>query len=91
MACECAILAHNNSFNKTVLGKEAGYFASEDDIAGLLERQPGQSVIDGWKQVNAEKIRNMYTWDSIIESYEQLFLDNLQGRKQPLPELQLSA
>lgn len=91
MACECAIFAHNNSFNKTVLGKEAGYFGSENDIAGLLERLPAQAIVDGWKQVNTEKIRNMYTWESIIDSYEQLFLDNLQGRKQPLPKLQLSA
>ena len=74
MACRCAIVAHDNSFNRAILGKEARYFHSEQDVAGLLQSLPDGEMVDGWKQVNAEKIRDQYTWNKIVERYQELFI-----------------
>jgi glycosyltransferase involved in cell wall biosynthesis len=82
MACGCAILAHDNSFNKEILGNEAGYFSSAEDITRLLENLPGQEVVTCWKKVNAAKIRHCYTWDTVVEGYLELFLENVGLRRE---------
>ena len=84
MACHCLIMAHDNSFNKEILGKDGCYFSSEKDIASLLERLPDQKVVTGWKQTNAAKIRNRYNWDSVVECYQHLFWENVRVRRESL-------
>jgi glycosyltransferase involved in cell wall biosynthesis len=84
MACRAAIIAHDNSFNKEVLGKEAGYFSSAEDITGLLEKPPERKVASGWKRINAEKVRNLYTWDGIVDGYLKLFSENLSRQREKL-------
>ena len=77
MACRSTIMAHDNFFNKGILGREAGYFSSAEDIRRLLENLPEQKVVHDWKRVNVEKVRNLYTWDGIVENYLKLFLENI--------------
>lgn len=79
MACGCAILAHDNSFNKAILGKEAEYFSSAEDVAGWLQTLPGQELVQVWKRANVQKVRELYNWDRIVSSYEQVFLEHKAG------------
>ncbi len=77
MACECNIAAHKNSFNKAVLGEDAWYFSNPEDVANLFKEEKDTLLTDQWKKNNTEKIKTVYNWDKIINSYEQVFHDSL--------------
>ena len=77
MACGCTIAAHNNPFNKEILGDEACYFSSNEDLAALIGRPPHGDQTKDWKQSNAEKILTRYSWDNVIDRYLRLFMENV--------------
>ncbi|HXB33793.1 MAG TPA: DUF1972 domain-containing protein [Puia sp.] len=77
MACGCTIAAHDNSFNREILGNEACYFATREDLTALLGWPPYSDQTSGWKQLNAEKILTRYSWDKVIDRYLQLFMENV--------------
>lgn len=74
MASHAMIVAHNNIFNRSVLGTDAYYFESSKDIAEMLV---DRGVFDGVRQQfiqnNLDKIRNIYRWDLIVQQYADLF------------------
>jgi glycosyltransferase involved in cell wall biosynthesis len=74
MASCCPIIAHNNYFNRSVLGDDAFYFSCDSDIKLLIEQsQPGplQEQMIGH---NLEKIRVKYNWKTITDHYERFML-----------------
>jgi glycosyltransferase involved in cell wall biosynthesis len=77
MACGCTIAAHDNPFNKEILGNEACYFATREDLTALLGWPPYTDQTSSWKQLNAEKILTRYSWDKVIDRYLQLFMENV--------------
>jgi glycosyltransferase involved in cell wall biosynthesis len=77
MACECTIAAHDNPFNRAVLGQDAGYFSSPEEVSALLREKPAPVVTGAWKRNNLVKIRTLYDWNKIIDDYEQLFIRSL--------------
>jgi glycosyltransferase involved in cell wall biosynthesis len=77
MACGCTIAAHDNPFNKEILGNEACYFSTKEDLAALMGWPPHNDQTSGWKQLNAEKILTRYSWDKVIDRYLQLFMENV--------------
>ncbi|RYZ18596.1 MAG: glycosyltransferase, partial [Sphingobacteriales bacterium] len=79
MACGCTIAAHNNPFNKTVLEDNAFYFSSAEDIAGIVNNT-NDAAVNGMIEANQRKIQEHYSWSSIIDSYESLFLRSLQKK-----------
>ena len=73
MACSCMICAHDNPFNREILGEDGNYFLDSQDIANaldLLERNERQQQMI---KNNLEKIRNAYSWKLIAEQYEVVF------------------
>ncbi|MER3498945.1 MAG: glycosyltransferase family 1 protein [Chitinophagaceae bacterium] len=80
MACSCNIAAHDNCFNRAVLGDEAYYFKTEKNIHQILLQVSEENDLQK-KKMNLEKIRTHYNWAKIITSYENLFL-NLVKQKQ---------
>lgn len=75
MACGCSIIAHDNPFNRAVLGDDADYFKDESAITKLLAREPDDSVKQKRRKSNAEKIITLYSTDKIIDAYENLMLN----------------
>lgn len=73
MACGCSIAAHDNIFNKAILGQDAFYFAGSDDIKAILDTEPVPPV-GSHREKNLEKLRQLYGWEKIIDAYEKLFL-----------------
>jgi glycosyltransferase involved in cell wall biosynthesis len=73
MACQSSIIAHDNQFNKAVLGTDARYFLSANDILSLIEAEEflKERVIP--VQNNLDKIYRIYNWDKVIKQYEELF------------------
>jgi len=81
MAASANIAAHDNVFNRSVLGENAVYFKGPEDVRGIIENI---SELNGKRQAltgkNLEKIRTRYNWSRIINQYEELFINVLQNR-----------
>jgi len=72
MACGCPVAAHNNPFNKSVLGSDACFFTSDSALSKILtNHKPSETV--SWIENNKEKIRTQYNWEMITDEYEKLF------------------
>ena len=73
MAAKTLILAHNNQFNKSVLGENAFYFSSSDELSKLfkqdLELKKKEFTLN-----NLSKIDSVYRWQIVIDQYESYFL-----------------
>jgi glycosyltransferase involved in cell wall biosynthesis len=80
MACHCNIIAHNNIFNVAILGDNGTYFLTDADIktAIALGQDPTIRKANGDK--NVEKIQKTYSWSTIIDQYEQVFLNAIKDR-----------
>jgi glycosyltransferase involved in cell wall biosynthesis len=74
MACSCVIFAHQNPFNKVVLGNDALFFNTKKTLADAFQT-PISAVYQMWVSNNLEKIKHDYNWNIITEQYERLFLD----------------
>ncbi|MFT7823747.1 MAG: DUF1972 domain-containing protein [Sulfurimonas sp.] len=72
MASSALICADDNEFNAAILGKDAFYFSSVDDVAKALRTVSNKDYVD-MVQNNRKKIAELYTWDNIIDQYETLF------------------
>jgi glycosyltransferase involved in cell wall biosynthesis len=84
MACQCNILAHDNIFNRSVLGTDASFFSTEEDLTELLINQQSEAIINENKKKNLQKIKENYNWERIISKYESVMLSTLQKREKGL-------
>jgi len=73
MASNALICANNNEFNSAILGDDAFYFSTVDDVAKILTSVLYENHGDKVKN-NREKITELYTWEKIVDQYEELFL-----------------
>ena len=74
MASGSIIAAHDNSFNKAVLGPDAYYFSSPADVKHIIHTFSENKLTDDMKRNNLEKIRQLYNWETIIDQYENYIL-----------------
>ena len=80
MAAGPPIIAHNNIFNREILGNNALFFNSAPDITNMLSPSSDCWIkIEDLRNVNIEKIKRDYKWEMVISQYEELFL-KLTGR-----------
>jgi glycosyltransferase involved in cell wall biosynthesis len=82
MGCQCNIAAHNNVFNRSVLGSDADYFSNASQIADVLNKNGDPSVLTERKLNNLQKINSVYNWNRVINQYEKLFLEMMAKSKQ---------
>jgi len=75
MAGSAVIAAHDNAFNKTVLGDDALYFSNEDQLTGIIKQVVNKTDYKDFIENNLEKIQNHYNWDKIIEAYESIMIE----------------
>jgi glycosyltransferase involved in cell wall biosynthesis len=74
MACGCMILAHDNNFNKAVLGDEAFYFSDSQELIRHLDNGPALlNKKTEFVQRNYRKVDQKYNWEKISSSYEAFF------------------
>jgi glycosyltransferase involved in cell wall biosynthesis len=73
MAHEIAICAHENPFNRRVLGTHAFYFRDSKNISDIATVKQFKSYASKWGKINRMKIKDHYQWDEITYSYERLF------------------
>jgi glycosyltransferase involved in cell wall biosynthesis len=72
MACGSRIVAHDNPFNRAVLGSDADYFITEANVRDIILGTPSEPEIEIRKQHNLEKILSVYNHDLIADAYENL-------------------
>ncbi|MEZ5038824.1 MAG: DUF1972 domain-containing protein [Saprospiraceae bacterium] len=80
MACQVPICAHDNPFNRAVLGTEALYFEGDKAISAHLSNWEQIAFPFQWIVANAEKIQHKYHWEKILDAYEGLFGRMLKDR-----------
>jgi hypothetical protein len=74
MASNGLICAHDNMFNRSILGNDAFYFSSKENVTALMDRNIKKEEFDGYIQANLKKIETLYLWPKIIKDYETYFL-----------------
>lgn len=80
MAAGALICAHDNIFNRSILGDDGYYFTNEKDIVQLLASIHKDDESRKLKN-NVEKIREHYSWETITEQYLQYFRQILDERR----------
>jgi hypothetical protein len=78
MAASAPICAHNNPFNRSVLGSDAFYFENDARISAIIKNEPGKDITDSFITKNIEKVRTTYTWSRVIASYYRVFSELLE-------------
>ncbi|MFT7155118.1 MAG: glycosyltransferase involved in cell wall biosynthesis [Parvicella sp.] len=76
MASSCLICAHKNMFNQSILTNDAFYFENSTDVATVINESK-KSNESAMINANLIKIRNTYSWSTIINQYEDLFKSSL--------------
>ena len=78
MAASAFIIAHDNEFNRSVLGNDALYFNDLTSVKSIVEKIDELSnTRDKFIFNNRSKIRETYSWERIINKYNKLFQDIL--------------
>ena len=70
MACNCMILAHENDFNRQVLGDDANYFMDAADVSNALEHLERSEIQNDRIKNNLGKIEERFNWDVVTDQYE---------------------
>jgi len=83
MASNACIVAHDNPFNRSVLGKDAFYFRDKQDIARVMDSSENGDR-KGFTERNREKIAQIYKPDLISMAYLKLFEEIMREGEQPL-------
>jgi len=81
MAASSLIVAHDNIFNKSVLGEDAFYFNSPAEIMHIVEAITEKEDCKNFLDNNQQKIRECYSWEHITDQLEKYFLDILHDHK----------
>jgi hypothetical protein len=73
----CAVIAHDNQFNRWVAGPEAAYFATVQDCSQLFDKL----LIDDdavllMKKASYLRFKEEFTFSKIHNEYEMLLLKN---------------
>lgn len=75
MASRSLIAAHDNVFNRSVLGSDGFYFSSPDDIRLLVEKSHRPPEAGDMVNNNLQKIQKQFNWERIIDQYESFMLE----------------
>ena len=81
MASGAGIIAHDNTFNRYILGEDASYFSSRADIKNILVQIAGTEGMEVRSKRNLKKIRETYQWESVADRYEKLFIRLMQNTR----------
>lgn len=73
MGAGCAVIAHDNHFNRWVAGPEAAYFKDEAECASLFDRLlADEAAIQRMKAASRARFYERFTWDQVLSEYEEL-------------------
>ena len=75
LGAHCAVIAHDNHFNRWVAGPEAAYFKDETACAQLFdELLTDDNAVTRMKAASYARFRERFTWPQVLREYEELLL-----------------
>ncbi|MBX3165008.1 MAG: DUF1972 domain-containing protein [Bacteroidetes bacterium] len=77
MASNALIVANKNDFNASILGNDAYYFSSSSDVENIVNLISKNQTEEKKLNANLTKIKEKYSWDIILDSYEKLFIKSM--------------
>ena len=83
MASDCFILAHDNVFNRSVLGDNAIYYSSSYNVTQILNDIDSLAAKnkEPFVRNNTELIRKEYSWEKLVDDHEKYFKWMLEQRE----------
>jgi len=73
MACSNLVIAHDNPFNREVLGDAGLFFKTSDELASTVNAIDAATIDKGiLRKAASDRIREQYLWDHVTESYLEL-------------------
>lgn len=73
MASSSLVCAHDNPFNRGILGDDGFYFRDSNDVASFLNTLSKEDHCEKITS-NLSKISNSYSWDNIVDQYLSVFV-----------------
>ncbi len=68
-----AVVAHDNKFNRWVVGEGARYFSTAQDLDGLLSQLLAHpETLQAMRAKSTARFQAEFTWDRILDQYEKL-------------------
>ncbi|WP_443939718.1 DUF1972 domain-containing protein [Pedobacter sp. MW01-1-1] len=80
MASQSLICANDNIFNKSILGEDALYFTTSQDVEDIL-LGTNKHNYRGYIANNEQKIKEVYDWNIIVDQYETHFMGIMEKTK----------
>lgn len=75
MAAGCAVIAHDNQFNRWVVGDGACYFTGEQHLGELFDTLIHDNVkLQILKESSKLRYSECFTWEKVLTDYETLLL-----------------
>lgn len=72
----CAVIAHDNHFNRWVAGSDAAYFKNQEDCSVLFdELLHDDDAIERMQSASRARFHERFTWEKILQDYEKLFVE----------------
>ena len=74
MSCGNLIIAHDNPFNREVVGEAALYFRSSGDLSQTLDRLNAKSSeLEDLGRMAKLRAQQKYRWEDVVLAYDKLF------------------
>ncbi|CAM3945651.1 DUF1972 domain-containing protein [Vreelandella rituensis] len=71
----CAVMAHDNHFNRWVAGAGAMYFKDEAGCAGLFDTLlENNDKVESMRAASKQQFYEYFTWEQVLQEYEKLLL-----------------
>jgi glycosyltransferase involved in cell wall biosynthesis len=78
MSCSNLVIAHDNPFNREVLGPDGLYFRTSAELSAQLnDIESGEIEIEARRAASTNRIREHYLWDQIADAYQKLLEEEL--------------
>ncbi len=75
LGAHCAVIAHDNHFNRWVAGPEAAYFKDEAACAQLFDELLADDyAVAQMKAASYARFQERFTWPQVLREYEELLL-----------------
>lgn len=81
MAGKVLIVAHENAFNREVLGNDGLFFSSASDVKNIITQAVPEEKADAMITANFNKIAAAFNWETVISRYQE-FMQDCYTRKQ---------
>ncbi len=78
MASNALICANDNDFNKAILNQDAFYFDTEDKVSDIIKNFTLKKDYANYLKNNINKIKNLYSWETITDQYDECLTQSLQ-------------